>query len=322
LLKLNNGGRERALISYDDVLFIKKMLHIMRNPKTKFDTREFVKRGESYLFSYANRNNISIDEKRRKFLKSLIFGISAAAVASLIPGLELFVPPNIAQTSSFPKSILVNSSGNPIKASSIPVNSPIITIFEYPLSGEPNFLINLGDENDRPVKVPQSEVVVPQSGKSYIFPGGVGPYNSIVAYSAICQHLGCQPPIFHFYPPNHVNPSQITSPPPSQLSAEAYLAAKKAGIPAVIHCDCHGSTYDPYHGASVLTGPTVRPLPAIILEWDSDTDYIYAIGVIGVATYPQGGDGIPTKDPSIDLASSFGNSVGNKTVVSETGNPF
>ncbi|MEM3330071.1 MAG: Rieske (2Fe-2S) protein, partial [Saccharolobus sp.] len=46
-----------------------------------------------------------------------------------------------------------------------------------------------------------------------------------------------------------------------------------------IHCDCHGSSYDPYHGASVLTGPTVRPLPYVELYWDSNTDFLYAIGM-------------------------------------------
>lgn len=322
MIKFKLGKDDKTILDYSDLAFIRKLTKKMRDPKTKFDPREFVSKGEDYLFNYTNKNVGSVDEKRRRFLKSLIFGIAAAAVVGIIPGVRVLVPPTVTVTSGFPKSLLVDSSGNPIKASSLPVNSPYIVIFEYPMTGEPNFLINLGDANGKPVEIPPTKVVVPQTGKTYDFPGGVGPYKSIVAYSAICQHLGCTPPYIHFYPPQYVGPAQLSAPEPDQLSAQALLAAKQAKVPALIHCDCHGSTYDPYHGAAVLTGPTVRPLPAVVLEWDSSTDYLYAIGAVGVATYPNGSNGIPSTNPTDDLSSSFGSSVGNKTVVSETENPF
>jgi Rieske iron-sulfur protein SoxL2 len=322
MIKFKLGKDDKTILDYSDLAFIRKLTKKMRDPKTRFDPREFVSKGEDYLFNYTNKNVGSVDEKRRRFLKSLIFGIAAAAVVGIIPGVRVLVPPTVTVTSGFPKSLLVDSSGNPIKASSLPVNSPYIVIFEYPMTGEPNFLINLGDASGKPVEIPPTKVVVPQTGKTYDFPGGVGPYKSIVAYSAICQHLGCTPPYIHFYPPQYVGPAQLSAPEPDQLSAQALLAAKQAKVPALIHCDCHGSTYDPYHGAAVLTGPTVRPLPAVVLEWDSSTDYLYAIGAVGVATYPNGSNGIPSTNPTDDLSSSFGNSVGNKTVVSETENPF
>ncbi|BCU71493.1 hypothetical protein KN1_27900 [Stygiolobus caldivivus] len=195
-------------------------------------------------------------------------------------------------------------------------------LFSYPLKDEINFLLNLGDKDGKPVEIPATTVIVPQTGDKYQFPGGVGPNKSIVAYSAICQHLGCEPPYIHFYPPKYVNTAQISAPEPDALTAEAVLAAQKENLPGIIHCDCHGSTYDPYHGAAVLTGPTVRPLPAVILEWDSSTDYLYATGYVGVGVYPTGSNGVPSKDPSSDLEESqFGVSVGNKSSISES-NPF
>jgi Rieske Fe-S protein len=72
---------------------------------------------------------------------------------------------------------------------------------------------------------------------------------------------------------------------PAFLPQDAITAAQSANVPGVIHCDCHGSTYDPYHGASVLTGPTQRPLPFTVLEWDSSTDQLYATGSVGVPVY-------------------------------------
>ena len=50
-----------------------------------------------------------------------------------------------------------------------------------------------------------------------------------VAYSAVCTHQGCK---------------------------VAYQDGNLA-------CPCHGSTFDPANGASVVTGPATRPLPEI-----------------------------------------------------------
>ncbi|ARM76749.1 Rieske iron-sulfur protein SoxL2 [Acidianus manzaensis] len=322
MIKIKLGKNEKPILNPEDFYFIQKLLRTMRNPKTKFNSKEFVKKGDDYLFNYVDKNVGGIDEGRRKFLKGLVIGIGVVTVAGIIPGLKVLVPPNVSAVSAFPKSLLVDSSGSPIAASKIPVNSPIITIYEYPLTGEPNFLLNLGDSSGNPVKVPASTVTVPQTGDKYTFPGGVGPNNSIVSYSAICQHLGCKPPYIHFYPPNYVNSAQLSAPEPDTLTAQALAAAKSANVPALIHCDCHGSTYDPYHGAQPLTGPTVRPLPTTVLEWDSSTDYLYALGSIGVAIYPEGANGVPSKDPTADLGSSFGSSVGDKTEVTQPENPF
>jgi rieske iron-sulfur protein len=57
----------------------------------------------------------------------------------------------------------------------------------------------------------------------------------LVAYSAICTHLGC------------------TVLPP--LSAQGYIV-----------CPCHGSIFDPANAAAVVHGPANRPLPALPIE--------------------------------------------------------
>jgi rieske iron-sulfur protein len=61
----------------------------------------------------------------------------------------------------------------------------------------------------------------------------------LVAYSAICTHLGCT-----------VLPS---------LSEQGYIV-----------CPCHASVFDPAADARVISGPANRPLPALPVEVASD----------------------------------------------------
>jgi rieske iron-sulfur protein len=56
--------------------------------------------------------------------------------------------------------------------------------------------------------------------------------DGLAAYSAICTHLGC---------------SVIAQP----------------NADGIIVCPCHGSMYDPAHGAKVVHGPAPRPLPSL-----------------------------------------------------------
>ncbi len=253
----------------------------MKNPRTKFQDGLFLRNGEEYLFGYLEAHVGHVDDGRRKFIKGMIFGIGAAAVASALGAVRGLEVPIVGEK-SYIKMLLVDSSGSPVKASTITVNNPVITLYEYPLQNEINFILNLGDASNNPVAVAATDVTIPLTGSKYKFPGGVGPGKSIVSYSAICQHLGCKPPEIHLFPPDEMKTGM---PPPALLTSQALSAAKSAGIPAVIHCDCHGSTYDPYRGAAVLTGPTQRPLPSVILEWDSSTDQLYAVDEVGVPVY-------------------------------------
>jgi arsenite oxidase small subunit len=115
------------------------------------------------------------------------------------------------------------------------VGEPIT--FNYPLDNEPNMLVKLGAKAD----------------------GGVGPDGDIVAFSSICQHLGC---IYGF---------QNTGTSPS--CNPSYTADRPVG-----YCCCHGTVYDLLQGASVVSGPSPRPQPQVKLEVD-DTGNIFAIGM-------------------------------------------
>lgn len=284
--------KDKVILRRSDFIFLKQLLSKMRNEKTKFDPKEFMAKGRDYLYEYTEKNIGPLDPSRRMFLKGILIGIGVVAVASAVPLINSLNPPQVS-LKKYPWMIIVDSNGDPIKASSIPVNDPTILLFQYPLLGDITFLINMGDENDNPVEIPPTEVVIPQTGKTYRFPGGVGPHKSIVAYSAICQHLGCVPPELHFYPPKYFKPGGA---PPNYLPPEAYNAAINAGAKSVIHCDCHGSTFDPWRGAAVLTGPTVRPLPYVELYWDPNTDYLYAIGM--------NPDAPPIQNKSLNLVGS------------------
>jgi Rieske Fe-S protein len=247
-----------------------------------------------------------VDEGRRNFLKAMIIVAGLSVFVGMLRGLEVLVPPKVG-LEEFPRLLLVDERGNPIKASSIPVNGRQIALFPYPLNNEPNMLLNLGDENGKPVEVPPITVVIPQNGVSYEFPGGVGPSRSIVAYSAICQHLGCTFPELTFYPPG------------------VKVMTANGPMDKIIYCRCHGSTFDPYRGGAVVTGPTVRPLPAVVLEWDPSTDELYAVKMIGPVIYGHPGFNNPTldtvKNPTGDLQGGSPAGVAT-TVVKYYSNPI
>ncbi len=131
-------------------------------------------------------------------------------------------------SSPFPQLMIANVS-DLVESTPIP--------FNYPLEETPNILVKLG------VKAT----------------GGVGPDGDIVAFSVVCQHLGC---IFAFIPAG-------TGP----ACDPSYKAPGPEG-----YCCCHGSEYDLVNGAAVVGGPAPRPVPQVILSVDASGD-IYAIGM-------------------------------------------
>ncbi|MCL4350727.1 MAG: Rieske 2Fe-2S domain-containing protein [Candidatus Thermoplasmatota archaeon] len=218
-----------------------------------------------------------VNTSRRGFLKALI-GLSAVAAVGGIgkSAVQSIVTPSVG-LSGFPETMLYwidpaspNSAPVPLKVSQFAVMSPQVWVYYYPLSDEPNFLIKFPDP------VPAVPVDIDATGQIFNSPPGVGPNNSLVSFSAICQHLGCIPPIIHYYPPNSI--SQLPSNVQSSLSAEN----KKYGV---IHCNCHGSTYDPFKGASIITHPTQRPLPNVVLSYNSITDSVFAKKLVGPTVF-------------------------------------
>jgi arsenite oxidase small subunit len=103
-------------------------------------------------------------------------------------------------------------------------NRPVV--FNYPLKSQPNVLLDMG----RAV------------------PSGVGPKKSIVAYSILCQHMGCP-----------VN----------------YEPAIREFV-----CPCHQSRYDPERLGSILQGVAMQPLPRVLLQVKQGA--VWAVGVDGL----------------------------------------
>lgn len=212
-----------------------------------------------------------VDWGRRNFLKAMAIISAGVATAGVVQGVvRNVITPQIGLT-SFPILQIVGTDGKPVKYSDIPVNATKIWLYYYPLTDDPNFLLSLGDSNNSPISIAAGSVTIPATGTTYTSPAGVGPTGkeSVVSYSAICQHLGCVPPIIRFYPPGQAVPG---------------TSFDKSSNPGYIHCSCHGSTYDPAKGASVITGPTTHPLPAVYLKYNSD-DTFSAYNMIGPTIY-------------------------------------
>lgn len=190
------------------------------------------------------------NEKKRNFLKLavtfsgflLIGGVAAITKA-------ITSPPSPARTgpATFPR-VKIASLGD------LKVNEPIV--FNYPLDTEPNILVKLGQKAE----------------------GGVGPDGDVVAFSALCQHLGC---IYSFQPTG--GSPQCNS----SFKADAPLG----------YCCCHGSVFDFLHRANVRSGPSPRPQPQVILELNNIGD-IFAVGMTPPSIF---GHNTGSNDVSSDL---------------------
>jgi Rieske Fe-S protein len=203
-----------------------------------------------------------VDETKRNVLKLLaVAGIVGAGAGGLVGGTLQYVQPPSVGLSSYPKTQLLDINGDALTVAKVESEYNVGTtddvLFYYPLRNEPNFLINLAPAN--------GEAPSATNPGAFGVPLGIGTNQSIVAYSAICQHLGCPAPAISYYPPGTCSKSFSTK----ASSAQNFY----------IHCSCHGSTYDPTNSASNLTGPAVLPLPQVILESDPSTGNIYATGM-------------------------------------------
>jgi arsenite oxidase small subunit len=163
-------------------------------------------------------------ESRRNFLKLAIAGSTMLAVG----GIAAVPVVRATGLSVFPRVKVA-------QLNDLTVNQPIA--FNYPLENEPNILVKLGTKAE----------------------GGVGPDGDIVAFSSICQHLGC---IYGF---------QAAGSSPS--CNPSYKADRPVG-----YCCCHGSVYDFVNKGNVIAGPSPRPEPQVSLEVDSSGN-IFATGM-------------------------------------------
>ena len=197
-----------------------------------------------------------VDETKRNILKMVaVAGLVAAGAGGLAGGALQYIQPPTVGISAYPKVQLIDVDGSPLTVAKVESEYNVETnqdvFFYYPLLNEPNFLLNLYPASGAPNSG--------QTNGAENVPYGIGTHSSIVAYSGICQHLGCPIPAISFYPPG-------TCP------------QTPGGKTFYIHCSCHGSTYDVANKASNLTGPAVIPLPQVLLETDTAGN-IYAYGM-------------------------------------------
>jgi arsenite oxidase small subunit len=215
-------------------------------------------------------NDSGKPKERRKFVKSLLALGLVATVTGLLSMFKIlaFLPQAGQGTTtaglSWPRLKLMN-------VKSLELLKPVT--FNYPLVNTPNYLVKLGVKAE----------------------GGVGPDEDIVAFSGICQHLGC----YYGFQPVGTSPS----------CNSLYKAVVPMG-----YCCCHGSQYDFTRAALVIGGPAPRPLPQVMLDYDKATGDLYVIGMGPPNIYGHGPPGIT--DPTSVLKSDLegGEVVTDKTL--------
>lgn len=197
---------------------------------------------------------------RRKFIEICVAGAApcaapCGALAAMPSSTASPRTPVSLSATTYNRVKLVDAEGRAIKSKSLKAHHNYV--FGYPYASTPCFLLNL----DKPL--PGKVNLRTEAGGTYEWPGGVGPTRSIVAYSAICAHKLA-------YPTSQVSFISYRAQ-PSKISARGH----------VISCCSDKSVYDPFAGASVISGPAPQPLAAILLDYDPKSDELYAIGTFG-----------------------------------------
>ena len=164
----------------------------------------------------------AVDKDRRTILKGMAAISVALGVGSALPILKSVTPVEL-KIPKWPRVKIAKLTD---------LSNQQSKVFMYPLENTPNILLKLGSRVD----------------------GGVGPDGNIVAYSQVCQHLGC---FIRFTP-----------------AGQSFGMADKN----VFYCPCHGGYYDAATGI-ILAGPPLYPLPRTLLQYDETTGDIIAYGM-------------------------------------------
>jgi Rieske Fe-S protein len=173
-------------------------------------------------------------------------------------GVERLAQPAFALENA-PKLKLVDKAGKPIKASALELHANYV--FLYPYVSTPCLLLRLGTATRRNVER------VGADKASYVWPGGVGKDQAVVAYSAICAHALSYD-------------SRETS---FLTYSKARTLLSERG--QTITCCSHATIYDPAEGARVVTGPAEFPLAAVQLDYDATSDELTAVGLVGTILF-------------------------------------
>lgn len=193
--------------------------------------------------------------QRRNFLKILGTGAVIAINPSLINGVLKAEDGNL--YIAYNRVKLLDETGAPLKASSL--KKEVSYVFNYPHKATPSLLINLGQATKKNIALKS------ETGEEYLWKSGVGKQHSVVAYSGICAH-------------------QLTHPTP-QDSFIDYIPKHKKSIACeqkgVIVCSSHLSAFDPSQGCKNIAGEAKQPLASVVLDYDVQTDELYAVAVLG-----------------------------------------
>ena len=186
---------------------------------------------------------------RRSFVETC--AASATCLSSVIGRSAMAAD---ARPRSYARVLLADEHGNALKASNLKPQTNYV--FHYPFEATPVFLLNLS-------QAAQPQRLSTKTKSDYAWPGGVGPRQSVVAFSAICAH-------------------QLVYPTP-QVSFISFRKTKsqKGLQDNMIHCCADHSEYDPAKGAQVQGGPAEQPLCAVLLEHDPKTDRLTAYATLG-----------------------------------------
>ncbi|WCM38810.1 ubiquinol-cytochrome c reductase iron-sulfur subunit [Thermus antranikianii] len=170
--------------------------------------------------------------RRRLFLKAAIgTGIGLSLVSAFYVGASLRPKAEVTPEKEplKPGDILVYAQGGgkpkPIRPEELKPGDPFV--LAYPMDPKTK-VVKSGEAKNTVLVVRYTpDELSPETAQNGV--------EGIVAYSAVCTHLGC-----------------IVS---------QWVADKKAGL-----CPCHGGIYDLARGARVIAGPPPRPLPQLPLK--------------------------------------------------------
>jgi len=226
---------------------------------------------------------------RRDFVKSCV-GIMALSLQRRARSRELQA------IHRYPPARLVDDHGETFRVGTLPTGAAYV--FHYPYLATPCFLINLGQT------VEAGDPLQTEAGEPYQWPGGTGPDQSIVAFSAICAHKMTHPAksvSFINYRPETITYTNNRE--------------QRARGRHLIYCCSEKSVYDARDGARVLGGPANQPLAAIGLEYDASDDSLVATGTFGGEMFKRFFDKFTTRLQLEYRVTDVGAGVGERTVV-------
>ena len=197
---------------------------------------------------------------RRRFARLGLCGMAGAVLRARAARGET---PASTSLERYGRVLLTGATAEPLRAAALDPEEEYL--FFYPFASTPCLLLNLG----RPVA---GTAVPVREGAAYGWAGGVGPWRSIVAFTAICPH-------------QFAHPEKAFSPIGYHRTGQPATVA--GGREALIVCCAHGSAFAPDAGGRLEQGPAEVPLATVVLAWEAAEDRLFAEGVLGPDSFEQ-----------------------------------